>query len=281
MLNSVEKPKNRSKLRLFLGKEYFILKRRISWFFRYDLAKKKSKTKLPIIVKEHQSFLLRPLKNVDMYLQHNKTTNLELATNKINGIIIKPGESFSLWKLVGRPSRLKGYKDGLVLSNGQIGKGCGGGLCQLGNLIYWMTLHTPLTITERWRHSYDVFPDINRKIPFGSGATLSYNYIGLEIKNETKQVFQINTWVGETHLKGSICSEKELNEKFKVVEKNHHFESQWWGGYTRHNEIWKEKTNKNTGEITEELATQNHAIMMYNPLLEYKDPEVIKIKKPE
>ena len=49
----------------------------------------------------------------------------------------------------------------------------GGGLCQLSNLIYWMTLHTPLTITERYRHSYDVFPDSNRTQPFGSGEPAS------------------------------------------------------------------------------------------------------------
>ena len=49
----------------------------------------------------------------------------------------------------------------------------GGGLCQLSNLIYWMTLHTPLTITERYRHSYDVFPDSNRTQSFGSGEPAS------------------------------------------------------------------------------------------------------------
>ena len=39
-----------------------------------------------------------------------------------------------------------------------------------------MTLHTPLQVTERYRHSYDVFPDADRKLPFGSGATCAYNY---------------------------------------------------------------------------------------------------------
>jgi len=43
---------------------------------------------------------------------------------------------------------------------------------------------------------------------------------------------------------------------------------QWWGGYTRHNEIWRIKTNLQNQEIEDELITENHAIMMYNPLLE-------------
>ena len=70
----------------------------------------------------------------------------------------------------------------MVLHYGSFQTGIGGGLCQLSNLIYWMTLHTPLTVTERYRHSFDVFPDSRRTQPFGSGATCSYNYLDLQIK---------------------------------------------------------------------------------------------------
>ena len=93
--------------------------------------------------------------------------------------------------MVGNPSKRKGYLKCLVLNNGKIGYDYGGGLCQLGNLLYWMVLHSPLVVTERWRHSFDVFPDVNRKLPFGSGATLSYNYIDLQFKNPTKHNYQI------------------------------------------------------------------------------------------
>ena len=159
---SVTKPIQRGALRKKLGKEYFIIKRRIKWLIhRSRFAKLNKNVRLPYSYIKHQSFLLRPLKDVDMILQHNKVKNLEIAISHINGVIIKPGETFSIWNMVGRPTENKGYLEGLVLDNGKISKGIGGGLCQLGNLIYWMALHTPLTITERWRHSYDVFPDIN------------------------------------------------------------------------------------------------------------------------
>ena len=59
----------------------------------------------------------------------------------------------------------------------------GGRPVQMTNLLYWMTLHTPLTVTERWRHGYDVFPDSNRTQPFGSGATCFYNYMDLMVRN--------------------------------------------------------------------------------------------------
>ena len=267
-VNQIEKPKKRSALRKKLGKEYFCLKQKVDWMKGPDkFSREIDLQQLPNILITHQSLLLRKLKVVDMYLQHNKIVNLKIAIEKINGVIIQPGESFSLWKMVGRPSKARGFLEGMTLSNGKVTTGIGGGLCQLGNLIYWMALHSPLKVTKRWRHSYDVFPDVNRKIPFGSGATLSYNYIDLQLRNETQMPIQINLNLTATHLQGSICSTYPLHLGYEVFERNHKFELQWWGGYTRHNEIWRKVTNIITSEIDEELITQNHAIMMYNPLI--------------
>lgn len=47
----------------------------------------------------------------------------------------------------------------MQLSRGEVVRGVGGGLCQLANLLYWMSLHTPLEIAERHQHSFDPFPD--------------------------------------------------------------------------------------------------------------------------
>ncbi len=118
------------------------------------------------VIATHRSIILRKLKDVDICLQENKRTNLSLAIQKINNIIIEPNQTLSFWKLVGRPTKNKGYLTGLVLNQGKIDTGIGGGLCQLGNLIFWIFAHSPLDITQRFRHSFDVFPDIDRKVPF-------------------------------------------------------------------------------------------------------------------
>ena len=155
----------------------------------------------------------------------------------------------------------------MVLENGRIAQGIGGGLCQLGNLLYWMALHTPLTITERWRHSYDVFPDINRTIPFACGATLAYNYVDLQITNNTQNNFQINLWLDDAYLNGEILSDTSIQEHYEIFETDHLMTQQWWGGYARHNKIWRKTTHIKDQNTTEELITENHAIMMYSPLL--------------
>ncbi|HXC04243.1 MAG TPA: VanW family protein, partial [Bacteroidia bacterium] len=225
------------------------------------------------ILTQHQSILLRPLKDVDMVLQHNKIINLQLAVSKLHGVVIMPGQTFSLWKLVGRPTRRKGYVEGLTLVNGQISKGIGGGLCQLGNLLYWMALHSPLTITERWRHGYDVFPDINRTIPFACGATLSYNYVDLQLTNNTNSAIRINLWLDEEYLQGEIVAEQEPEYTYAVCETDHQIRHQWWGGYTRHNKIWKNCLSLDGILQSQVLVAENHAIMMYNPFLPATQPD--------
>lgn len=271
-MNSVEKPIKRSILRLALGREYFILKRKFDWLFGDNKwAKTKRDELLKNLVFKHKSMILRPLKDVDMYLQENKRTNLEIAVSHLNRIIIKPQETFSIWKLVGRPTKQKGYLEGLVLNQGKIGKDTGGGLCQLGNLLFWTFAHSPLSVTERFRHGFDVFPDVNRKVPFGAGATLSYNYIDLQVKNKTKNTFQLHFWLDKTHLNVELLSNNNIEKKYKVEERNHIIKQQVWGGHTRHNQIFQ--IEKENGIVSEKLLVENHAIMMYNPFLNKKNTD--------
>lgn len=262
-------PRHRSALRRFLGREYYILRRRWQWL---SAAKKWSRTtaqteEFPFEVKRHKSVVLRALAGVDMQLQENKRTNLRLAIRHLNGIVIAPGETFSLWKLVGRPTAAKGYLEGLVLQNGTIQTGIGGGLCQLGNLLFWLFAHSPLTITERYRHGYDVFPDVNRNVPFGAGATLSYNYIDLQVKNETDEPFLLDLWLDEICLNGVLRAAREQEAVYRIEERDHRMNQQFWGGYTRHNRIVQICTFSD-GRETERLLAENHAIMRYAPFLE-------------
>lgn len=62
---------------------------------------------LPCLWKGHLSPVMRQLHGVDLQLQRNKAQNLKLAAEKINGVIIYPGEIFSFWELVGPPTTKK------------------------------------------------------------------------------------------------------------------------------------------------------------------------------
>jgi vancomycin resistance protein VanW len=219
----------------------------------------------------HQTPLFRDLQGEQQELQQNKVVNLDLAIKHLNGFTLKPGERLSYWRAIGNPTDSKGYLPGMTLTQGKITEGIGGGLCQLSNLIFWMTIHTPLTIVERWRHSYDVFPDSNRTQPFGSGATCSYPNIDLEILNNTQESFQLELALTDTHLVGQWTSTSPLKHRYTIVEREHRIISEPWGGYTRHNTLIQQEWELKTNElITEKKIVENHAIMMYEPLLPEK-----------
>ena len=148
--------------RLSMEKE--IMKRHVRDFFHHTrFANERSESALPVMVYRHNSLIRRRLGNVNMQLQENKAANLALAVTHIDGLLIYPGETFSVWKMVGRTTKRKGYKEGLTITKGQPSQGIGGGLCQLSNLIHWMVLHSDrsIIITTGWTSSLtlaDRFP---------------------------------------------------------------------------------------------------------------------------
>lgn len=227
---------------------------------------KRSADKLPFRVKKHQSVLIKKLGDSDMQLQVNKVTNLRRAIPKINGIIIYPGETFSFCKLVGLPTKRKGYLPGMELSFGKARAGIGGGLCQISNLIHWMVIHSSLTVTERYHHSFDPFPDSGRVLPFGSGATVFYNYRDYQFTNNTDHTFQINLWLSDKCLEGELRVSEELDYAYHVTEKEHQF-LKIDGRFFRKNEIWREKILKYQGGkvVDTELVTKNFARVTYTP----------------
>jgi len=262
------KPVKRGKLRLFFGVQAYRMKRYVEWYLgRTRYALDRTATSFPYVHAQHRTPLRRPLQQVEMWMQENKVINLRLAARKLNGVVVHPGETFSYWRLIGKPSKRKGYVAGMVLSHGKVTSGIGGGLCQLSNLIYWMTLHTPLTVTERYRHSYDVFPDANRKQPFGSGATCYYNYLDLQIRNDTQQPFQLTVHVTDDDLAGEWRSTLPAARRYEVYEREHRITPALWGGYERYNQLFRRVYAADGEWLEDEFITENRAMMMYEPLL--------------
>lgn len=260
----------RSALRSKLGGYYYRGRRYLRWAFSFQnnvAAPNGNENLLQHLAFEYSTPLYRNLDRDSNWLQQNKAVNLGKAIPRLNRVVIFPGQRFSFWRLVGRPTKSRGFLPGMVLSNGRVIPGIGGGLCQLSNLIYWMSLHTPLQTVERWRHNYDVFPDSDRTQPFGSGATVVYNYIDLQLINATDQSFQLLLWLTPTHLHGQFRSEKAPDFTYELYEKAHLIQQQPWGGYTRHNQIYRRVYNLQHDLVGDEFVAANHAIMMYNPAL--------------
>ena len=228
-------------------------------------AKKRQKENFEYIWKGDTKVLLRKLHGVDMNLQKNKVVNLKLASKKIDGIIVNPGEEFSFWNLVGNATKRKGYVEGLVISNSKMKTGVGGGLCQMANMIHWLVLHTPLTVTELHHHSDALFPDEKRRVPFGTGTSISYKALDYRFKNTTPYPIQIRIWLDDKFLYGEIRSNVELKEKYKIVEEDNYYAKDIDGKFYRNSKVYRIIMDKETHEEKKkELILNNHSQVMYD-----------------
>ena len=181
-------------------------------------AKERKEESLPIVIYRHNSLIRRRLGNVNMQLQENKATNLGFAVKHIDGLVIHPGETFSVWKLIGRTTKRKGYKEGLTIAKGKPSQGIGGGMCQLSNLIHWLVLHSELTITEHHHHDgLDLFPDFGRQIPFGTGTSISYNYIDYRFRNDTQNTYAANCELRNSSSTPSISMPRTNTSRERTV----------------------------------------------------------------
>lgn len=257
---------HRSRLVYELGTRWFRFKRHLAWRIqREPFATTRSPGVMGHRVHKHSSLLMRKLGDTDPQLQHNKVINLRIAVGCLHEVIIRPGETFSFCRLVGKPSRKRGFVEGLQLSRGKAISGIGGGICQIANLIHWLVLHSPLTVVERSQHSYDPFPDEGRIIPFGTGAAIFYNYVDYQFRNNTADTYQLRLWLTDKTLEGELRCDRDLEHKYHVKEKNHAF-VKIGNVFYRTNEIWQYRVRKTRDQIENEtLVTRNFAIVQYQP----------------
>ena len=124
--------------------------------------------------------------------------NIKLACKTLTGTIIKSGEEFSLWEVIGCPSKNTGYeKAKSFTSDGEVIQSYGGGICQLSTTIYNAVLEVDgLKVTERHEHS--------REVPYikdGRDAAVSYGNSDLKFKNNLNYDVRIDAEVENRKVK--------------------------------------------------------------------------------
>lgn len=86
----------------------------------------------------------------------NRRHNIKVGADTLNGVLIKPGEEFSLLGALGKIDGSTGYLPELVIKDNKTIPEFGGGLCQIGTTMFRAALSSGLPITERRNHSYRV-----------------------------------------------------------------------------------------------------------------------------
>lgn len=125
----------------------------------------------------------------------NRANNIHLSSQKINGTILMPGETFSYNKIVGERTAKAGYKEASVYMGGKVVNGIGGGICQVSSTLYNAVLLANLEITERRNHYF-----ITSYVSSSRDATVSYGSIDFKFKNTRSYPIKI-----ECMSKNGIC----------------------------------------------------------------------------
>ncbi len=139
---------------------------------------------------------------------YNRASNVELASRRINGKILMPGEKFSYNETIGDTTIANGFKMAPVYANGKTEQGVGGGICQVSSTLYSAVLYADLQVDERRNHSMTV-----AYLPKGQDATVSYGAIDFKFSNNTEYPVKIVSKAGGGAVEVSLVGTAPEKEK--------------------------------------------------------------------
>lgn len=116
----------------------------------------------------------------------DRTTNLKLAANKINGVVLLPNEEFSYNKVVGERTISAGYKMAATYASGKVVDGLGGGICQISSTLYDAVVFANLNVTTRRNHQF-----VTSYLPAGKDATVVWGSQDFKFVNSRKYPVRI------------------------------------------------------------------------------------------
>lgn len=209
----------------------------------------------------------------DMVYQKNKVHNLKLAAATIDRLLIRPGETFSFCLATRHADRKEPYREGLTVINGKLTTAYGGGMCQLSNLLFWVFLHSPLTIVERHGHGSKDFPEPPSDAPRGVDATLAEGWKDLKVRNDTACTYQIHIAFTAEKIYAYLYADRQDPLCYTISNGPVAY-------YRRQNVIWEEVdviqtlTNQESGQIRKTRTLYRNCCRIGYPLPE--DTEIIE-----
>ena len=150
--------------------------------------------------------------------EENTIYNIKLASEVINGILVKPQEIFSFNEYVGPAEKADGYKESTIIANGVFVNGYGGGICQVSSTLYNAVLLANLPIVERYNHS--VYGEATKYVPLGQDAAIFYGFKNLRFKNNSDHAIVIFSKVFRDTLQVSIFGRNEDKAEVEIISKD-------------------------------------------------------------
>ena len=119
----------------------------------------------------------------------SRINNIDLVAQKLNGLVLMPGEEFSYNGYVGQRTEEAGFQYAGAYNNGQVVQEIGGGICQVSSTLYYATMCANLQTLERTCHTFIV-----TYLPIGLDATVSWPGPDFKFKNDRDYPIKILAW---------------------------------------------------------------------------------------
>src|SRR5829696_2422905 len=132
--------------------------------------------------------------------------NIEAAAQQFHGVLVAPGETFSMGAHLGDVSLDNGFAEALIIYGGRTIKGVGGGVCQVSTTLFRAVFNAGFPIVERYSHAYRV--SYYEQMPGGGidprlvglDATVYFPLVDFKFTNDSPNWILMETYMGSSSL---------------------------------------------------------------------------------
>jgi vancomycin resistance protein YoaR len=141
--------------------------------------------------------------------------NISAAAASYHGVLIAPGEVFSMGQYLGDVSLENGFAEALIIYGGRTIKGVGGGVCQVSTTLFRAAFNAGFPIIERTPHAYRVSyyeqtasGNVDTRLA-GLDATVYFPLVDFKFKNDSPYWILMETYMGGSSLTWKFYSTKD------------------------------------------------------------------------
>lgn len=131
----------------------------------------------------------------------SRIQNIVTAAGEYHGLLVAPGETFSMGSVLGDVSLENGYAEALIIYGGRTIKGVGGGVCQVSTTLFRTVFMAGFPVVERYSHAYrvsyyemDASGAVDNQYA-GLDATVYFPLVDFKFKNDTSHWLLMETYV--------------------------------------------------------------------------------------
>ncbi|MBR2751536.1 MAG: VanW family protein [Clostridiales bacterium] len=122
----------------------------------------------------------------------NRNTNIWLVCQKLDGMVLQPGEQFNFNKFIGERTPERGFKEAPGIYYGASRLEYGGGICQANTMLYHSVMEADLQVDERVPHSW-----ASDYVDAGTDATVTWDGANFRFTNNTEYPIAIHAYYGD------------------------------------------------------------------------------------